>query len=73
MHGIGVHDVAVHDMALHDVAMHDIAVHCTRVYCVSMHSMDVSGGKKPIFSAHLRKKKKTTFSYYMSMNNFLQI
>jgi hypothetical protein len=52
--------------------MHDIAVQCAGVYCVSMHGMDVLGGKKPIYSANLRKKK-PIFSYYMSLSNFLQI
>jgi hypothetical protein len=40
---------------LHGMAMHDIAVPFTGMYCLSMHGMDVPGGKKPIFSAHLRK------------------
>jgi hypothetical protein len=53
------------------VAMHDIAVQWAGVYCVSMQSMDVPGGKKTIYSADLRKK--TIFSYYKSLNNFLQI
>jgi hypothetical protein len=39
------------------MAMHDMAVLCAGVYCMSMHGMDVPGGKKPIFSAHLRKKR----------------
>jgi hypothetical protein len=51
--------------------MHDMAVLCVGVYCVSMHGMDVPGGKKPIFSAYLRKMP--IFSYYMSLNYFLQI
>jgi hypothetical protein len=57
MHYIAMHDVAMHDVDLHDVVMHDMAMHSTGVYCVSMHSMDVSGGKKPIIGAHLRKKR----------------
>jgi hypothetical protein len=54
------------------MAMHDIAVHCAGMYCLSMHGMEVPGGKKPIFSAHLRKKT-PIFSYYMSLYNFLQM
>jgi hypothetical protein len=37
-----------------------------------MHGMDVPGGKKPIFGVHLGKKT-TIFSYYMLLNNYLQI
>jgi hypothetical protein len=35
--------------------LHDMAMLCAGVYCVSMYGMDVPGGKKPIFSAYLRK------------------
>jgi hypothetical protein len=37
--------------------MHDLAVHSAGMYCLSMHGMYVPGGKKPIFSAHLRKNR----------------
>jgi hypothetical protein len=45
------------------MAMHGMVMLCADVYCVSMHGMDVPGGKKPIFSAHLRKN--ANISYYM--------
>jgi hypothetical protein len=51
--------------------MHEIAVQCAGMNCVSMHGMDVPGGKKPIYSANLRKKP--IFSYYMSLKDFSQI
>jgi hypothetical protein len=46
----------VHDVAVLDVAMHDFAVQCAGMYCMSMHGMDVPGGKKPVYSANIRKK-----------------
>jgi hypothetical protein len=69
---VGVHHVAMHDVAMHDVAMHDVGKHSAGVYCMSVHSMAVSSGKKSIFDAHFRKKP-PIFSYFMSLNDFLQI
>jgi hypothetical protein len=53
------------------VAMHDFAVQCAGMYCMSMHGMDVPGGKKPVYSANLRKKNNIFLLYVAEY--FLQI